>query len=468
MMVQAWRRVGRGVCALIVGLTLGNEAGVSSSWAGSGSTPEATVGTGADPAELEFRVAVGGVVFRKAWVAAPASTDSSDGLGPLYNARACSQCHPDGGRERPAPMLSTGEPAPGLVLRLSVPPKSTTERQMLSAFAAAAIGEPVYGLQLQTRAIPGLAREGRLVLEQEAIAVTLAGGENVHLARPRYRIVEHGYGPMQPDTMTSPRLAPSLIGLGLIEAIPDAAIAAGGSTGGGKSGGVGGRSGQARGPDGQKTLGRFGWKAAVASLRQQTGEALAIDMGLSNSIVPRPSGDCTSAQKDCLAAPNGESARHGGHEVGEELLALLTLYAANIPVPSRQGMAEPDAVAGENVFHAAGCAACHQPRFETGDVPGAPHLSRRSIHPYSDLLLHDMGEGLADGRPEGVATGREWRTAPLWGAAVGRQSFLHDGRALSRTEAILWHDGEAGAARERFRAMPPDMRRQLLAFLASL
>ena len=142
-------------------------------------------------------------------------------------------------------------------------------------------------------------------------------------------------------------------------------------------------------------------------------------------------------------------------------------------MPRRRNPGDPEVLAGKELFYDAGCATCHRPKFKTGTLPGQPHLSNQLIWPYTDLLLHDMGEGLADNRPEGVADGREWRTAPLWGIGLtpivnGHSFYLHDGRARNLTEAILWHDGEARSARDAFVSLPKADRDRLIAFVKSL
>jgi CxxC motif-containing protein (DUF1111 family) len=220
-------------------------------------------------------------------------------------------------------------------------------------------------------------------------------------------------------------------------------------------------------------LGRFGWKAGVPTIAQQAAEAFAGDIGLSTTMMPFPSGDCTEKEKDCLDAPNGNSPKYQNVEVGDELFDLVAFYSQNLAVPARRKPGGPEILKGKEIFYRIGCASCHKPKFMTGDVPGQPHLSHQLIWPYTDMLLHDMGEGLADNRPEGAATGSEWRTPPLWGIGLteivsGHTLLLHDGRARNVTEAILWHGGEAEAARDRFAELSKVDRDALLAFVNSL
>ena len=220
-------------------------------------------------------------------------------------------------------------------------------------------------------------------------------------------------------------------------------------------------------------LGRFGHKAGNATVRQQSAGAFAGDIGISSPLVPHASGDCTPRQAACLDAPNGNTDSHDNAEISQELLDLVVFYSQNLAVPRRRGHDDPEVLAGKALFNQIGCAGCHRPKLHTGQAQGQPHLSNQLIWPYTDLLLHDMGEGLADGRPEGVANGQEWRTAPLWGIGLtptvnGHSFYLHDGRARNLTEAILWHGGEAQGARDAFAALSPEERAKLIAFVNSL
>jgi CxxC motif-containing protein (DUF1111 family) len=189
--------------------------------------------------------------------------------------------------------------------------------------------------------------------------------------------------------------------------------------------------------------------------------------------MPAAAGDCTARQPDCLAAPDGNSAQHDGLEASAEMLQLITFYSRNLAVPARRGVDDPQVLAGKRVFYESGCVTCHRPKYVTRRDSLGEEQSFQLIWPYSDLLLHDLGEGLADNRPEAGASGREWRTAPLWGIGLtevvnGHSRFLHDGRARSLLEAVLWHGGEAEAARQRVVALPAAEREALLAFLRSL
>jgi CxxC motif-containing protein (DUF1111 family) len=190
-------------------------------------------------------------------------------------------------------------------------------------------------------------------------------------------------------------------------------------------------------------------------------------------MIRSPSGDCTEGEKDCLAAPNGNSPQYQDVELGDDLFKLVAFYSHNLAVPPRRDSTDPKVLKGKQLFYSIGCASCHKPKFVTGEAPGQPHLSHQLIWPYTDLLLHNMGEGLADNRPDGEASGSEWRTAPLWGIGLtetvnGHTLFLHDGRARSLTEAILWHGGEGQASRDKFAKLSKEDRERLIAFVSSL
>jgi CxxC motif-containing protein (DUF1111 family) len=291
---------------------------------------------------------------------------------------------------------------------------------------------------------------------------------------PGYSIVDLGYGPLAPGTMISPRVAPPMIGLGLLEAVPDEEILANADPDDADHDGVSGKPNHVWSRELDKvTLGRFGWKAGVPTIAEQTAAAANGDIGLSTPLIPAPSGDCTDKQKECLDAPNGNSPQYQNVELGEDLFKLIVFYSHNLAVPARRKPDDPEVLKGKALFASIGCASCHKPKFVTGDAPGQPHLSHQLIWPYTDLLLHDMGEGLADNRPDGEASGSEWRTAPLWGIGLtetvnGHTLFLHDGRARNLAEAILWHGGEAQASRDAFAKLSKQDRERLIAFVNSL
>jgi CxxC motif-containing protein (DUF1111 family) len=352
----------------------------------------------------------------------------ANGLGPDFNEDSCLSCHLD--RPGPGGLSSTPE---GLLVRVSKD------------------GAPVagLGLQLQTRSTTGHP-EATVEPRWVTTTVRLPDGTVYSLRRPATKITTRV--PLPEGTATSSRMAPPLIGLGLLEAIPAASLEAAADPGDRDHDGISGRVNVVSDPavPGGTTIGRFGWKAGQASVASQTDAALTEDMG----IRPAPTAD-------------GQPA-----EISPEDLANLILYSRTIAVPISNLEHSPAARRGAALFEQVGCAACHTPTQRSGPDP-VPGLADQTFHPFTDLLLHDMGPGLADGRRDGSATGSEWRTAPLWGlgrrvAVTGRRAFLHDGRARTPVEAILWHGGEAAAARERFEHLSAQDRAALEAFLDGL
>lgn len=426
--------------------------------------------------ELQFKIGNG--LFRKLWVSSPSSTLASDGLGPLYNARGCQNCHLKDGRGHPPD--AAGQPGGSMFLRLSVPADDNAERTRIEDYLAGTGNpyrptrpDPVYGGQLQDLSVAGVPAEGRMVVTYAEEAVELSGGEIAHLRRPTYRIEDAAYGPLRDDLMISPRVAPQMIGLGLLESVPAADIVAGADPDDADGNGISGRAQIAWSARYDKPmLGRFGWKAGMPTIEEQSASAFSGDIGISTPLHPAPSGDCTPAQHPCIKAPHGDGDARVT-EIDAEGLDLVTFYSQNLAVPARRDPEDPQVLRGKQGFYKAGCADCHRPKFVTARMQDRPEHSFQLIWPYSDMLLHDMGKGLADDRPEGLADGREWRTAPLWGIGLTRQvnghsMFLHDGRARSILEAILWHGGEGRAARDHVAKMPPDDRAALIRFVESL
>ena len=420
--------------------------------------------------ERELKFKVGNGIFRKVWVSAPSSTTSSDGLGPLYNARSCQRCHLKDGRGHPP---TRRERAVSMLLRLSIPPQSTADRTALRTHRKAVVPEPTYGTQLQNFSVQGVPAEGEITVAYQEMSVTLADGTTVSLRRPTYGVTGLHYGPLHPETMMSPHVAPPIIGMGLLEAIPEADILAGADPDDRDGDGISGRANRVWSDEyGTVMLGRFGWKAGQPTITQQAASAFRDDMGISTPLYPSRHHDCTVSQRECRTAPHGASETDGA-EASTTMFALLAFYSRNLGVPARRDVDDPRVLEGKRLFHEARCTACHTPKFVTSRESIGEEQSFQLIWPHTDLLLHDMGEGLADNRPEGQATGREWRTPPLWGiglteAVSGHMLLLHDGRARTLLEAILWHGGEADTAKQRVANMTQDERGALLAFLRSL
>ena len=399
--------------------------------------------------------AVGNSFFRQNWVTAPASTEARDGLGPTFNAMSCSACHHLDGRGRPPAGPEDGQP--GLLLRLSVPGRDAH---------GGPLPEPVYGGQLQDRAILGVPVEGEFIIVYREVPGTFADGESYSLRHPEYRIRNLAFGAMEPGVMQSPRVAPAIIGMGLLEAIPAADIIAAADPDDADADGISGRVNMVWDVRaGAPALGRFGWKANQPTVEQQTAGAFLGDLGITSPLFPAE--NCPAAQGDCRSAPSG-----GAPEIGAERLGKVTRYTQTLAVPAMRGVDDPQVRQGARLFAAAGCALCHTPRHVTGTSDIAA-LRGQVIYPYTDLLLHDMGAELADGRPDFGAGGREWRTPPLWGIGLvatvnGHTMFLHDGRARNLTEAILWHGGEGAASRDAFKGLTKGERAALIRFLESL
>jgi len=400
---------------------------------------------------------VGDSFFTQNWVSAPASTEARDGLGPTFNAQACSSCHLLDGRG--APPDPFGEEARlGLLIRLSIPG--------MDPVTGAPLPDPVYGGQLQDRSVLGVPAEGVLDVHYETISGAYGDGTAYELRSPIYEIGDLAFGPMSDDVRTSPRLAPQVIGMGLLEAIPAESILARADPEDVDGNGVSGRANtvwDARA--GAPALGRFGWKANVATVEQQAAGAFHGDIGITSAL--HPDENCPNAQSECATAPDG-----GSPELTDSRLESVDLYIRTLAVPAMRGHDTAEVLAGARLFESFGCTSCHTVTHRTGPSDIAA-LADQVIHPYTDLLLHDMGPGLADGREDFDAGGREWRTPPLWGIGLvddinGHRFLLHDGRARTLEEAILWHGGEAEAAKEAFRLASAEERARLVAFLEAL
>lgn len=418
--------------------------------------------------ELTFKVGNG--LFRKLWVSSPSSTLASDGLGPLYNARSCQRCHLKDGRGHPPE--GPADTAISMFLRVSVPGGADENTAAIEGYLAT-LPEPTYGTQMQDFSLAGHPAEYRLQIAYEEIEVPLSGGQTAYLRKPTYTAADLGYGPLHPQAMFSPRVAPQMIGLGLLEAIPAADIMALSDPDDANGDGISGRPNIVWSVEyDQPMLGRFGLKAGSPTVREQSAAAFAGDIGISSPLFPAAWGECTEAQASCRSAPHGDQDDRG-FEIDAAGLDLVTFYSRNLGVPARRDVDDPQVLHGKKVFYAAGCTACHQPSFVTHRLKDQPEQSFQLIWPYTDMLLHDMGAGLADHRPEARATGTEWRTPPLWGIGLteqvsGHSYFLHDGRARSLLEAILWHGGEAQSQRDLVVDMPATDRAALIRFLESL
>ena len=314
------------------------------------------------------------------------------------------------------------------------------------------------GASLQPLRTDGAGEGSVRIGSYASIDGSYADGSAYQLRRPTYLFT----GP-EPSNF-SLRNTPALVGMGLLEAVPESAIAALADPTDSNRDGIAGRMQLVIDPEtGQTRLGRFGWKAGKARIRHQIASALNADMGITTSVFPQP--DCGSAQTGCGSF---------GAKLNDADLENMVRYVSLLGVAARRNLNDAQAQQGEALFNQAGCATCHVATLTTSAWHPFAELRNQVIHPYTDLLLHDMGPGLADNLPEGNASGAQWRTAPLWsigltaGVAAGREAYLHDGRARTLSEAILWHGGEAQAAREAFRTMGSGLRAALLKFVESL
>ena len=398
---------------------------------------------------------VGNSFFNKNWVIPPASTDARDGLGPLFNARSCSSCHVRDGRGRPP---WEGELMTGLLFRLSVP-----------GVDGKPVPDPVFGGQLGVRAVPEAEPEGDVRIEYTEVEGNFGDGTPYILLNPQYTFIANAtYGKPAKNIQLGPRLAPPVHGLGLLEAIPEKTILAHSDPDDKDGDGISGRLNYVWNPEKKvKQLGRFGWKANQPSLRQQTASAFLGDIGITTSIHPKESYTPTQA-KLLDKLPNG-----GNPELEDRLLGSVVTYLQTLAPPAQRDHMHPEVLKGRKLFLETGCAKCHLPKLKTGDFNAVPELANQVIRPFTDLLLHDMGPGLADNRPDGEATGTEWRTPPLWGIGLtqvvnGNTRFLHDGRARNLEEAILWHGGDASASQEAYRNLLAQDRQRLLLYLESI
>ena len=426
------------------------------------------------PFEQELDFKVGNGLFKRLWVKAPASTQASDGLGPLYNARACQRCHIKDGRGHVPTANFPQDSAVSMFLRLSIPPQTEAQRQALAAGHLAVIPDPTYGTQLQDFALLPALPEGQMHITYKESITYLADGTAVTLRAPSYRIEALNYGPPHPDLLISPRVAPPMIGLGLLENIAAQDILSYADPEDLNQDGISGRPNQVWDSVQKKvTLGRFGWKAGQPNLKQQAAHAFAGDIGLSNPLVPKAAGDCMPSQTLCHKMPTGNSPQYDNLEVPDKVLELVTFYTQHLAVPARRESQKADVQLGYHLFKQAGCHLCHVESYTTRQDSTDKSLAGQKIWPYTDLLLHDMGPGLADNRPEARASGQEWRTPPLWGLGLTQEvnkhmQLLHDGRARGVLEAILWHGGEADTAKQFVMNLPADQRRALITFLEAL
>ncbi len=428
---------------------------------------------------------VGNAFFKQPWVIAPASTDSRDGLGALFNVAACQSCHIKDGRGH-APMTSSDD-ADSLLIRLAMPASNDEQRQQLQSSMIEKVAHPMYGGQLQDRGIQSVPAEARIEVQWTDKPVTFADGHIETLRAPTFTLTNPGYGAFDDELMVSPRIALPMIGLGLLDQIPDTDIKKQAVSASKDTTAISGKFNWVMDPQtGQTALGRFGWKAGQTKLVTQNQSAFNEDMGLTSNI--RPIESCTPLQTACLKATTGSDAQGDNKpavEVSDEVVKFVEFYTRNLAVPNRRDADNEQVLAGKKHFYNLGCQSCHTPRYQLPKT-NDDHLEQHGqvIYPYTDLLLHDMGDDLADrtiagklpskdAQVEFLANSYEWRTPALWGIGLAQTvdpqaTFLHDGRARTLLEAVLWHGGEAKAQQQKVLQLDKQGRAELNAFLQSL
>ncbi len=435
---------------------------------------------------------IGQAIFEKLWVFAPASTKSSDGLGPLYNARSCHRCH-DLTRRDKSHIPSS------LVIQLSIEPRSVDQASKQIIKHTGFIPEPVYGKQIQTFAYPGAKAEAEVSISYKELEVAFPDGEVVILMKPNYQFSNLAYGDLHQNVKFSPRIAPRMSGLALLESIPEEQIIALADPDDEDKDGISGSVNTVWDALSQtEKLGRFGWKAGKANLEQQNLAALSTDIGISSWLFPQAEGDCTQAQTHCIhiadttqthlsssqdhsSQPDALQTTRLAIEASKEMTDLLLLFTTSFdekkyhrqkPVRSKNSHIK-SLSEGQKLFKTIGCQKCHIDAYRSIESDSESVMISATISPYTDLLLHDMGSDLADDRKEFNASGNEWRTAPLWGISgyllqSPNPKFLHDGRARSIKDAILWHAGEAKDSKRAFMTLTRSQRSTLINFVESL
>lgn len=449
------------ILALVLLITV-NVYGSEEFPAGSGTTSDLSVQAFSHPlsgtrGQDRREFVVGNSFFQSVWVTSPASTTARDGLGPTFNAISCTACHFKDGRGRGLPDAD-GKVDISLLFRLRVK----------NADGSVSISEN-YGGQFNPQGVQGVPGEGDAMVNFETITGSFSDGEKFELAKPKYSFVNLAFGAFNKNTIFSPRVGPQMIGLGLIENIDESDIRKNADPDDLNKDGISGRVNTVYSLVQQKyVLGRFGWKAGQPSLLEQNAGAFHGDIGITSYLHPEE--ECPLVQIDCAAKRTQE-------DISEQLLGQVTLYTQLLAVPVRRDVNSPNVIRGKAIFNQMNCQGCHTASYVTGKNSQFDVLNNQTIYPYSDFLLHDMGDALADDvgnyKNEGDAGTREWRTPPLWGIGMfkivnGHTRYLHDGRARSVSEAILWHDGEGAVAKAKFLKLAINDRNDLITFLNSL
>lgn len=392
---------------------------------------------------------VGDKAIEQTFVTAPAPVNS--GLGPVFSNVSCVSCHHNDGKGTP----TAGFVNSSLLFRLSLPGTADSHIGVVPV--------PGFGTQLQDLATFGTTPEAKVTISYTSQTFTFPDGETASLRTPIYNIL-NPYQPLPANYLFSPRMAPPFFGLGLLQNIPEATILSYADENDANGDGISGRPNYVWDPSlGKTMIGRFGMKANVATILTQVAGAYQQDMGVTNYIFPTESS---------FGQPQYDG-RNDDPELPDSVLNGAAFYIKSLAVPARRNVTDPVVLQGEQIFKQINCASCHIPTMQTGVDVTFPQISNQRIHPYTDLLLHDMGPALADNRPDFLATGSEWKTPALWGIGLfektnGTPFYLHDGRARTITEAILWHGGEAQMAKNKFVQLSSADRNALISFIKSL
>jgi len=391
----------------------------------------------------------GDVLFESIFVTAPAPANA--GLGPLFVQNSCVSCHPKNARSAfPENSSDMG----GLLARVSLPgygPNYT------------AIPVPGFGTQIQSKANVGVIPEAQLTCFFTFIEGLMADGTSYTLRKPNFKLTNF-YTDFPQNALLSVRIGPPVFGLGLLESVPEEEILKRADPDDRDRDGISGRPNYVFDDRYQiMRLGRFGWKANQPDLYSQTAHAFLEDMGVTS---PYLSNDPSKGQVQ-------DDGKSDDPEINDDMVKLAAFYTQSLGVPAPRRSSQDDVNYGRKLFYFIGCEKCHRAELTTGINTDFAFLSGQRIQPYTDMLLHDMGEDLADHRPDSQASGSEWRTPPLWGIGLtqvvaGHSNFLHDGRAGNIEEAILWHGGEAQKAKESYTRLSAQDRKKILAFLYSL
>lgn len=433
----------------LLDLTERLEAGGGTTVFSENSTAFETPAPNLSAANLDIHLA-GDAEFEAVFVSAPAEVNP--GVGPIFNNTACIECHPKDGRAS-FPSNNINELS-GFFLRASIPGNDPH---------GAPNPVPGFGFQLQNQAIFSSVPEVQFQVTYEDVVETFADGTEVVLKKPIYSVT-NTYIPFPSDAMLSPRIGPPVFGLGLLEAIPETEILANQDIEDLDGDGISGKANYVWDAASEQTvIGRFGWKANTPSVLIQSAGAYVQDMGVTNPVFTVESG---------FGQSNGDDGISDDPELEQEILDQVVLYAQTLAVPAPRNIEDESVRRGAAIFEEITCAKCHIPKQTSGSHE-IPAIANQTFYPYTDMLLHDMGEGLADGRTDFLADGQEWKTRPLWGIGLtqlinGHTDFLHDGRAKNITEAILWHGGEALDAKEQFKQLSVEERQNLIDFVNSL